>query len=80
MAGQKMIIGENDRIIVPPNVLSKLKLKPGSTITLKTMIGPNGKVENLKAMIGPNGMMQIPKDVITKLGVKKGGSVEIIWH
>ena len=80
MAGQKMIIGENDRIPVPPDVLSKLKLKPGSTITLKTIIGPNGKVENLKAMIGPNGMIQIPKDVMTKLGVKKGGSVEIIWH
>jgi antitoxin component of MazEF toxin-antitoxin module len=76
----KMIIGENDRIPVPPDVLKKLKLKQGSAITIKAMIGPNGKTENLKAMIGPNGMIQIPKDIITKLGLKKGGNVEIIWH
>ena len=73
----KLIVGENNRIPVPPTELQKLKLKEGSKVTIKSMIGPNGKVENLIAMIGPNGMIQIPKDVVTKLGLKKGAKVEI---
>lgn len=76
----KMIIGENDLIPVPPEVLKQLKLKQGSAITIKAMIGPNGKVENVKGMIGPNGKIQIPKDVMTKLKLKKGANVEIIWY
>ncbi len=72
-----LIIGENDRIPIPSTELQKLKLKEGSKVTIKSMIGPNGKIENLKAMIGPNGMIQIPKDVVTKLGLKKGAKVEI---
>ena len=72
-----LIVSENNRISVPATETQELKLKEGSKVTIKSMIGPNGKVENLIAMIGPNGMIQIPKDVVTKLGIKKGVKVEI---
>jgi len=63
----KLIIGENDSVQIPS----------GTPITIKAMIGPNGKIENSKGMIGPNGSIVIPKDAMKKLGLKKGSTVDI---
>jgi bifunctional DNA-binding transcriptional regulator/antitoxin component of YhaV-PrlF toxin-antitoxin module len=71
MATIKAVIGQNGIVTLPQDVLTKNKLKVGSSIKFSI------KGTEIKAVIGQNGVFTIPKDVLTKLKIKAGDQVEL---